>query len=439
MNISQIRTSNYFNKTGGQNRSELAALVNRLQIQSGQRNMDTVTIQSTTINRKENEETSIYKPSFNYMRSFADVSYTREKPDENLQAEILPPSEKSEYTERDALMNQYMKQYRIDAKIEGDSITLFSDQPVRIILPDMISDEELEEYRKSLSEKGLSQEIDWKGVNSDFVNMGVGFDNAERLEIKVDYLASRYAVLKDRIQKQFTGDDQIQQMGILDEIYNNAKDEMADKYARQIGGFYEELGQNGAAEEFKNSILAMVDKKSNTYESYLLENNDYAKINNSENNWLLQDDAYMAAQLRESQSAGEPVVQTTLEQEGYNIDDLTFAGVYAKSLTTQLQNTYQLWSVDQADNALGQFFAKQYADTQEIVSNANINEKIRNMTNSTFRPYIDKFMDELDKVIDRRQEMVNENPWMSQLIRTNHIDRNRVYSSYESALSNLNI
>lgn len=45
-------------------------------------------------------------------------------------------------------------------------------------------------------------------MDADFVQMGVGFDNAGHFEQKVDYLASRYAVLKERIQTQYTGDKQ---------------------------------------------------------------------------------------------------------------------------------------------------------------------------------------------------------------------------------------
>ena len=43
-------------------------------------------------------------------------------------------------------------------------------------------------------------------VESDFVQIGIGFGNVERFEQKADYVASRYAVLKDRIESQFTGE-----------------------------------------------------------------------------------------------------------------------------------------------------------------------------------------------------------------------------------------
>ena len=42
------------------------------------------------------------------------TSYTWAAPDSRLQKELLPPSEQPSYTQEDALMNQYMKQFRIE-------------------------------------------------------------------------------------------------------------------------------------------------------------------------------------------------------------------------------------------------------------------------------------------------------------------------------------
>jgi len=138
---------------------------------------------------------------------------------------IQPPSEKSNYSEYDALMNQYMKQYRADIKIEmtGDSLTLSGDKTLRLILPGMISDDELENFRAELVQNGLGQEIDWRGVENDFVAMGISKENTAWLDKKADYLTSRYAVLKKRIQEQYSGSGLKEQMDILNQLYENTK------------------------------------------------------------------------------------------------------------------------------------------------------------------------------------------------------------------------
>ena len=138
---------------------------------------------------------------------------------------IQPPSEKSNYSEYDALMNQYMKQYRADIKIEmtGDSLTLSGDKTLRLILPGMISDDELENFRAELVQNGLGQEIDWRGVENDFVAMGISKENTAWLDKKADYLTSRYAILKKRIQEQYSGSGLKEQLDILNQLYENTK------------------------------------------------------------------------------------------------------------------------------------------------------------------------------------------------------------------------
>ena len=187
---------------------------------SEQQNRDIVSIRSTsTQSREQPTETGIYEPYRNQMRVMLREPYTQLGPDPSLQKEILPESEKTSYTEHDALMNQYLKQYRIDGHFEGNKIILDSDKPVRLVLASDVSDAELEKFRQGLVPKGLGPDIDWKEVNSDLGDMNVDFDNVERLNVKTDYLSSRYAVLENRIQKQYTGDEQAAQMNKLNKIY----------------------------------------------------------------------------------------------------------------------------------------------------------------------------------------------------------------------------
>lgn len=118
-----------------------------------------------------------------------------------------------------------MKQYRADIKIEmtGDSLTLSGDKTLRLILPGMISDDELENFRAELVQNGLGQEIDWRGVENDFVAMDISKENTAWLDKKADYLTSRYAVLKKRIQEQYSGSGLKEQMDILNQLYENTK------------------------------------------------------------------------------------------------------------------------------------------------------------------------------------------------------------------------
>ena len=376
----------------------------------------------------------IYKPSSGQMQAMGSPSYTWAAPDSRLQAELLPPSEQPSYTEEDALLNQYMKQSRIDGYFDGDTFVRTSSEPVKLILKNDISKADLEKFRGELAEKGLDADIDWQGVKEDFVQIGVGFDNIERFEQKADYLASRYAVLKDRIQTQFTGEKQEAELQKLEQIYTEAKEEMANTYAESIGGFFEDLGQSGAAEDMRNSVLALVDQKANAYTDYIEKNGDYVSITDPDKQWLKQDDAYMAAQLRQSTgtSSAETQKQSANEQAPYDGNDLSFAGVYAKTLFQQLQRP--TWNVNESDVALGQHLAEQYSALKTSTGSAGISEKLSNMLNSSFDPFMDRLMDSLDALIDQNRGWVAEKPWMSGTIRTNYIDRESVYRSFQNAI-----
>ena len=70
---------------------------------------------------------------------------------------------------------------------------------------------------------------------------------------------------------------------------------MADTYAQNIGGFYEDLGQTGVIEDMRSSVLAMVDEREAAYETYLAGAGDYANLKDSEDSWLAQDDALFSS------------------------------------------------------------------------------------------------------------------------------------------------
>ena len=377
----------------------------------------------------------IYKPSSGQVQAMGSPSYTWATPDSRLQAELLPPSEQSSYTKEDALINQYMKQSRIDGYFDGDAFVRTSSEPVKLILKDDISKADLEKFNDELAQKGLGEEIDWRGVQADFVQIGVGFDNIERFEQKADYLASRYAVLKDRIQTQFTGEHQEAELQKLEQIYTQAKEEMANTYAESIGGFFEDLGQSGAAEDMRNSVSALVDQKANAYTDYIEKNGDYVSITAPDKQWLKQDDAYMAAQLRQSAgtSSAETQKRSVNEQAPYDGNDLSFAGVYAKTLFQQLQRP--TWNINESDAALGQHLAIQYGALKDSAGNAGVSEKLSNMLASAFNPFMDSLMDSLDALIESNRGWVAEKPWMSGTIRTDYIDRESVYQSFQNAVS----
>ena len=349
-------------------------------------------------------------------------------------AELRPASEEEQYTEEDALMNQYMKQYRLDFIQIGDSFELDPSKPVKLMTEGQVSQESLDSFRAQLEANGLGDEIDWRGVQEDFLNMDIRFDNAQRFETKADYLASRYAVLKDRIQTQYTGEKLEQEMQTLDHLYTKAKEELATSYADNIGGFYEGMGQSGVSEDMRESVLAAIDSKADAYSAYLAEHDIYADITDPGKQWLKQDDGYMAARLREhaaSSSVGTTAAPAASNPAPYSTDDLAFAAVYAKDLSEQIKKPeWDTYAIQDSDADLGKYLAQQYQSLTGQMEHAGISDRLSDLLKDSFEPFMDRFLDALDAKIDHNRERVAKKPWQAGLIRTEYINRDEVYRAF---------
>lgn len=390
--------------------------------------------QSNTTNIDRVEISNTYQRFSNRLQILETPEATQAESNLNQAAELRPASEKEEYTEEDALLKQYMKQYRLDFVKDGDNWVLDSSKPVKLMLESQVSQESLDDFRTKLENNGLGDEIDWRGVQEDFIHMDIRFDNAESFETKADYLASRYAVLKDRIQNQYTDEKFEQEMQKLDTLYTKAKEEMANSYAENIGGFYEDLGQSGAVEDMRESVLATIDNKADKYTAYLEKNDIYAEITEPSKQWLKQDDGYMAAKLRESVAASsidKESTQIIREQVPYSDDDLSFAATYAKNLSEQIKKPdWDTYETTQSDSDIGKYLAEQYQSFTNDMQQAGISNQMSDLLKDSFQPFIDKFLDALDKKIDHNRERVAEKSWLTGFIRTKYINRAEVYQAF---------
>lgn len=411
--------------------------LNNISIKQNNSAVSAALLQAQTQSKATNRDRVELSGAYSYLPNRLQVLETPEatpvESNLNQAADLRPASEKA-YTEEDALMNQYMKQYRLDFIKIGDSFKLDPSKPVKLMTEGQVSQESLDAFRAQLEANGLGDEIDWRGVQEDFIHMDIRFDNAESFETKANYLASRYAVLKDRIQTQYTGDKLEQEMQTLDGLYTRAKEEMADSYAANIGGFYEEMGQSGVSADMRESVLVAIDSKADKYSAYLAENDIYADITDPSKQWLKQDDGYMAAKLRESAGASsvdKVTTQTVSEQAPYSDDDLAFAAVYAKGLSEQIKKPeWDTYEIKDSDADLGKYLAEQYQSLSDEMEQAGISDKLSQVLKDSFEPFIDKFLDALDAKKGHNRERVANKPWQAGLIRTEYFNRNEVYRAF---------
>ena len=309
---------------------------------------------------------------------------------------------KSHYTEDEALWNQYMKQYRDSLKIVDGKLVVNGDP--RNVLLGKVSGEELEQYRLKLEQEGIGDEIDWRGVESDFKKMDVNFDNAGYLNTRIDYISSRYAVLKDRIEKNYSGDEKEQQLSKLNEIMDSTKKTIIDSYSDSVGNFYEEYGHSGTKKELAESLSRGIDQRVSQYTGHLQTSASYAGLGDTTAKWLQQDDGYMAARLREDMEAyGGTSAQA--EESGYTLEDLETAGVYAAECRERLDNQGAFWSDN--EERLGLDLAVQGMKTDYLANQGNLSGNMQNLLQDTFQNYKNKYVDLLEQTLKEKAKGFN--------------------------------
>jgi hypothetical protein len=311
---------------------------------------------------------------------------------------LIPPSEKDGFSKEDALLAQYMKQYRLDARIENGELVFNS--PINEMPPLNVSEEELEAFRQSLAENGLAIDIDWKGVYDDMWGISVGFDNAGALITKVDYLASRYAVLLNRIEENFSSDEKAEQLNTLNQIFKDAVETLAITFAQSVGAFYDEFADPGESEKMYNSLVAGILSRIEEYQNHMSKAGDFSGIADESEKWLLLDDAYMAARLRES-IYNEPASGLTASNRRdaeYELNDLSYAAIVAKEMYRTLGSN--LLEYTDSRNA-GLKLASQAIKIDQNGKSTNISDKMTALIDKAFGSYMLTLLDNVDQLHEK--------------------------------------
>lgn len=212
---------------------------------------------------------------------------------------------RSEYTQDDALASLWRaKHTRIDL---NDPNTW---QDISLKLDP--TQAELDDLRESLSHTGLGGAVDWAGLDGELVS----FENltSAHLADGMDYFASRYVAVRDKLERNFSGDELAAQREKLDAAYQKGTSCFLDNYSETLE---RQLGlSTGEAQSVRNSLQGHLDQKIERYQATL------EALESPTDQWLQNHDAYMAAQLRQSAA---PAGGKRGSAE-YSMEDLVTAG-----------------------------------------------------------------------------------------------------------------
>lgn len=212
--------------------------------------------------------------------------------EEFLQSQQRPDAFSGDYTDNMAVLN---------IGHWGDDMSL--ERAAEVSVPIHIWDTKIptnQERLEDLRQNGLGKEVDWFRMEFQFSTLSNVqlIDNAQKPESAISYFASQYATVKDRITKEFTGEEQAAQLEKLEGIYNKYTEQYAKNLSESLGGLFEDAGVAGEREKVALSVKNALAGKVETYTKIIQDNPDFARPENQEDAWVLRCDEYVASKLR---------------------------------------------------------------------------------------------------------------------------------------------
>ena len=324
-------------------------------------------------------------------------------PDSRLSKSIGVSSETT-YTKEDAVIYQYNRQYDINFTI--DELASGKAEVKGFGLPNSEDNaaysKAVETFRQNLEKNGLGNEINWNSVQYDFSSTDVGLNTVDLFSNKADYIASRYAVLQDRINADYSGKELDQQMDKLNTLFSNAKELLADSYVDLVGGFLEGNGVGDETANLRGSIDIGINNRVKEYSDYIQSNHNYADIDWESDKWLLQDDGYMAAQLREKMD-NSPLIEKTSEKSKsaiYSLRDLEVAGIYVQQTSKQYDSLEHTGFI-RNEESIGLDLATQSMKIDYLTKNSGISKKMASLINRTFDGYMENYIKRVNEQLKK--------------------------------------
>ena len=232
---------------------------------------------------------------------------------------------REDYSIRDAAESLW-KEENVNFNIfDPDSIKQMQDR-VRSGLYKMTpTEDELNAYMDKLRQTGLDSTVDWSSLSRELDAFKT--TTPEELSDGLDYLASRYVSVLDKLERNYTGDELTAQRAKLEEVYEAGKAKMIDGYTQLL---QDNLGISSSdAQAVRDSFSTILADKVDAYRGALDKVHEAVTQTGADSVWLKNHDAYIASQLRAAGGANQ-------SKAVYSVQDLTAAGQIAQDYRAEI-------------------------------------------------------------------------------------------------------
>lgn len=305
--------------------------------------------------------------------------------------------------------NMTEEEYTASLPLNKDMVTISTDDDFtkedayeRLTRPryKMADNVPLEDLVTYYDKSGLTFEEDFSANTIHSVE----FD-ADALRQDLDNIASRHAVMQERINAEFTGEEKEQNLKRLDGMIQAATEKMARDFSDELAGSFAEYGVSADKENIYNSVLAAVEQKSAQYTDFIKSNQEYADISGPEEDWLRKDSAYMSSELRKAMAGAETPQTQASDSDVYTLDEMEKMYAFSKELKSY--SVYDRYSPkdistgSESEESLGIKLAEIVLKGKVFNEYGGVSDKIKDMVNKSIDNYVTTAIDAQQAHMDK--------------------------------------
>lgn len=233
------------------------------------------------------------------------------------------------YTKSDALMQLWEDAHIIDLNDPNAKAGLCMDP----------TETDLARLAQQMETRGLDGQIDFSKVSGEFSKLFSSV-HAGNLGDAIDYLASRAAAMEGQINRNFTGEALERQSQQLKQLIQQGQNGLIDSYANRLQSA---LGLSDSdTQTIRAAMEDLISQRVQDYRAAQAQMPD--TLTGTKDEWLLNQNQYMASQLREAVGT----ISDSSSGGGLTLGDLRAAGEIAGAY----QAVYQSSGGDEASLAL---------------------------------------------------------------------------------------
>ena len=282
-----------------------------------------------------------------------------------------------------------------------------------------------EDFVKQLENNEVSADsVDFLNLDLDFKSM-----SGNNLKKSIDYIASRYSVMKENINTNFTGKEKINHLNRLEEITQRAIDRIAKSVADEVGGFFEE---NGIADE-KNTIYQSVISNFHDcikeYTDFIKNNKNYANINTGKDAWLKKDMSFMAKKLRDAKASSSNEQVWRKNEKNYTLNEVIKLQSLVKDIKGFSPNdrfgkyVNRFGTEEEIGLQLSQVVLRGRAFNKHI----DVSDKIKDMVSRSMENFVTDALTSIQKYLDYEISIKNKNVSIDVIRGYGKLDKAAVY------------